>query len=233
MFDIIGKYNSATIYAKSVDNESYSQVLAMCNTQELKNCKIKMMPDMHAAEGCTVGTSITVEDKLNPSYVGGDIGCGMQVYKLSDSEIDFEALDQCIRSYIPSGGAIHERATAGVKQVPLKKLYCFDNIKYDIITRSFGTLGGGNHFIEVDKGIDGYYLIIHSGSRRLGKDVAGYYQKAAFFEFNGISIDEAIKKKNQIQRGKQQGIDRQLFFIRRILRKVPSRYGHSGRICGA
>lgn len=195
MFDIIGKYNSATIYAKSVDNESYSQVLAMCNTQELKNCKIKMMPDMHAAEGCTVGTSITVEDKLNPSYVGGDIGCGMQVYKLSDSEIDFEALDQCIRSYIPSGGAIHERATAGVKQVPLKKLYCFDNIKYDIITRSFGTLGGGNHFIVVDKGIDGYYLIIHSGSRRLGKDVAGYYQKAAFFEFNGISIDEAIKKR--------------------------------------
>lgn len=195
MFDIIGKYNSATIYAKSVDNESYSQVLAMCNMEELKNCKIKMMPDMHAAEGCTVGTSMTVEDKLNPSYVGGDIGCGMQVYKLSDSEIDFEALDQCIRSYIPSGGAIHERATAGVKQVPLKKLYCFDNIKYDIITRSFGTLGGGNHFIEVDKGIDGYYLIIHSGSRRLGKDVAGYYQKAAFFEFNGISIDEAIKKR--------------------------------------
>lgn len=200
MFDIIGKYNSATVYAKSVDNESYAQVLAMCNIEELKDSKIKMMPDMHAAEGCTVGTSITITDKINPSYVGSDIGCGMQVYKLSDSEIDFQLLDRCIRAYIPSGAAIHEKATAGIKQIPLKELYCFDAIQYDIVARSFGTLGGGNHFIEIDKSIDGsYYLIIHSGSRRLGKDVALYHNKAAYFAANGISPEEAIKKKIRLR----------------------------------
>ncbi len=200
MFDIVGKYNSATVYAKSVDNESYSQVLAMCNVEELKNCKIKMMPDMHAAEGCTIGTSITISDKVNPSYVGSDIGCGMQVYKLSDSEIDFSLLDRCIRTYIPSGTAIYEKATIGIKQLPLKDLYCYDAIQYDIVSRSFGTLGGGNHFIEIDKSVDGaYYLVIHSGSRRLGKDVALYYRKAAFFAMNGFSPEYALKKRIKIR----------------------------------
>ncbi len=199
MFDIIGKHNSATVYAKSVDSESYAQVLAMCNIEELKDCKIKMMPDMHAAEGCTVGTSITISDKFNPSYVGSDIGCGMQVYKFSGSEIDFDLLDRCVRTYIPSGAAIHEKASAGIKQIHLKELYCYDTIQYDIVARSFGTLGGGNHFIEIDKSMEGdYYLIIHSGSRRLGKDVALYYQKAAYFALNGISPEEAIKKRLRI-----------------------------------
>lgn len=198
MFDIIGKFNSATVYAKSVDSESYAQVLAMCNIEELKNSKIKMMPDMHAAEGCTIGTSITIADKINPSYVGSDIGCGMQVYKLSDSEIDFPLLDHCVRTYIPSGAAIHEKATVGIKQIPLSALYCYDTLQHDIIARSFGTLGGGNHFIEIDKSMNGYYyLIIHSGSRRLGKDVALYYQKAAYFAMNGISPAEAIKKRTR------------------------------------
>ncbi len=199
MFDIVGKYNSATVYAKSVDNESYAQVLAMCNTEELKDSKIKMMPDMHAAEGCTIGTSITIDDKVNPSYVGSDIGCGMQVYKLSESKIDFPLFDRCVRTYIPSGAAIHEKATIGIKQIPLKELYCYDMIDYDIVTRSFGTLGGGNHFIEIDKSIDGHhYLIIHSGSRRLGKDVAMYYQKAAYFAVNGISPEYAFKKRMKL-----------------------------------
>lgn len=199
MFDIIGKHNSATVYAKTVDNESYSQVMAMCNLEELKDCKIKMMPDMHAAEGCTVGTSIAFNDKINPSFVGSDIGCGMQVYKLSDSEIDFPSLDRCVRTYIPSGAAIHERATAGIKQIPLSELYCQDMLQQDIVARSFGTLGGGNHFIEIDKSMDGhYYLIIHSGSRRLGKDVALYHQKAAYFAANGISPEDAFRKKLRI-----------------------------------
>lgn len=196
MFDIIGKYNSATVYAKSVDSESYAQVLAMCNNEELKDSKIKMMPDMHAAEGCTIGTSITITDKINPSYVGSDIGCGMQVYKLSDSEIDFPLFDSCVRTYIPSGAAIHKKATAGINQIPLKELYCNNILQHDIVARSFGTLGGGNHFIEIDKSIDGYnYLIIHSGSRRLGKDVATYYQNTAYFVMNGISPEEALKKR--------------------------------------
>ena len=196
MFDIIGKYNSATVYAKSVDRESYAQVLAMCNMEQLRNSKIRMMPDMHAAEGCTVGTSLTIDDTVNPSYVGGDIGCGMQVYRLSDDEIDFRQVDHCVRTFIPSGAAIHEKENPGIKQIPLKELYCYDTIRHDVIGRSFGTLGGGNHFIEIDKSMNGgYYLIIHSGSRRLGKDVAAYYEKAAYFAENGVSPDIAFKKK--------------------------------------
>ena len=178
MFDIIGKYNSATVYAKTVDNESYAQVLAMCNIEELKDCKIKMMPDMHAAEGCTVGTSMTVGDKINPSYVGSDIGCGMQVYKLSNTGIEFPLLDRCIRTSIPSGAAIYEKSTAGIKQIPLSELYCQDMLQQDIVARSFGTLGGGNHFIEIQKSDSGFvWIMIHSGSRNLGKRV-GYVSRS-------------------------------------------------------
>ena len=93
MYDIVGQYNTATVYAACVDSESHAQVLRMCNMEELKDCRIRMMPDMHASEGCTVGTSMTVGEKINPSYVGGDIGCGMQVYLLNEEHLDFARLD--------------------------------------------------------------------------------------------------------------------------------------------
>lgn len=196
MYEIIGKYNTATVYASVVNNESHSQVLAMCNMKELENCKICMMPDMHAAEGCTVGTAMTFLDKLNPSFVGSDIGCGMQVYKLEKCGIDYAVLDDAIRSLVPSGARIHKIASSSINEVPLDSLYCRDELQYDIVSRSFGTLGGGNHFIELDKGMDdSYYLVIHSGSRRLGKDVSNYHQTMAFFAENGISPDEAKRKK--------------------------------------
>ena len=98
MYDIIGKYNKATVYALSIDAESYAQVLRMCNDEELSDSSIKMMPDMHASEGCTVGTSMTVVDKVNPSYVGSDIGCGMQVYRLKERDMDFAALERFTKS---------------------------------------------------------------------------------------------------------------------------------------
>lgn len=196
MYDIIGKYNKATVYALNIDAESYAQVLRMCNVEELAGSSIKMMPDMHASEGCTVGTSMTVGEKINPSYVGSDIGCGMQVYRLKEKDIDFAALDGAIRELIPSGASIHQRAVSAIKQVPLKELYCYEALRHETVLRSLGTLGGGNHFIEVDRGTDGeLYLIIHSGSRRLGKDVALYHQKAAFFTAHGLTPEEVLKKK--------------------------------------
>lgn len=199
MFEIIGKHNKAAVYAKSVDDESYSQVLSMCNTEELAGSRIRMMPDMHAAEGCTVGTSMTVADSVNPSYVGSDIGCGMQVYKIGGADMDFAELDSCIRTYIPSGAAVRERSASEIKQVPLKELHCLSALRTDTVKRSFGTLGGGNHFIEIDRSIDGYYyLVIHSGSRRLGKDIALYYQKTAYFASHGILPEEAFRKKLRI-----------------------------------
>lgn len=196
MFEISGKYNKAKIYATTVDNASYAQVLRMCNMEKLQSSSIAMMPDMHAAEGCTVGTSMTIDEYVNPSFVGGDIGCGMEVFRLSDSVVDFPTLDRCIREKIPSGASIHERSVFDGHDVPLESLHCYDYIRHETVLRSFGTLGGGNHFIEMAKGTDDkLYLIIHSGSRRLGRDVAEYYQLEAFFQQHGIDSQEARRKK--------------------------------------
>lgn len=199
MYDVIGKYNRATIYAETVDSESYAEVLRMCSVEELKDSTIRMMPDMHAAAGCTVGTSMTVADRINPSYVGSDIGCGMQVYRLKETELDLAALDRTVRERIPAGGAIHLRSVPAVKKIPLGELCAYGALRRDTVLRSLGTLGGGNHFIEVDRCMDGsLLLVIHSGSRRLGKDVALYHQRAAFFLSHGVTPEEALAKKLRV-----------------------------------
>lgn len=200
MFEIIGKYNTATVYAASADAESYAQVLRMCNDEALKDARIRMMPDMHAAEGCTVGTSLTVDPlggRINPAYVGSDIGCGMQVWKLADEagSVDPASLDTLIRTRIPGGAAIHPHAHPATRDLPLEALHCFEHIRHETVARSLGTLGGGNHFIELDADLDGaLWLVIHSGSRRLGRDVAGYYQASALFCALGLDPDEAHRK---------------------------------------
>ena len=196
MFEITGKYNKAKIYATTVDSASYAQVLRMCNADKLKDSRITMMPDMHAAEGCTVGTSLTIGEYVNPAFVGGDIGCGMQVFKLKEDTVDFAKLDNCIREKIPSGAAIYERSVSGIADVPLESLHCYAFLHKETVLKSFGTLGGGNHFIEMARGTDDkLYLIIHSGSRRLGRDVAMYHQEQAFFEQHGIDGEQARKRK--------------------------------------
>ena len=196
MFDVIGKHNKAVIYANTVDAESYAQVLRMCNLPELQGSQIRMMPDMHASEGCTVGTSMTVGARVNPAFVGGDIGCGMQVFRLEEETVDLPALDRAIRLYIPAGAAIFDHALPALSRVPWKKLHCAEHIRKETVMRSFGTLGGGNHFVELDRDGEGrLYLVIHSGSRRLGRDVALYHQIEAFFDTLGISPEEVAKKK--------------------------------------
>ena len=199
VFEVSGKYNKAKIYATTVDNASYAQVLRMCNMEKLQSSSIAMMPDMHAAEGCTVGTSMTIDEYVNPAFVGGDIGCGMQVFRLSDTSVDFAKLDNCIRERIPSGAKIHERSVFNSKLIPLNDLHCYDYIRHETVLKSFGTLGGGNHFIEMARGTDEkLYLIIHSGSRRLGRDVAQYHQVQAFFGQHGIDPDEARRKRIKV-----------------------------------
>lgn len=196
MFEIVGKYNRATVYAGMIDPESYAQILRMCNNEALRESKLRMMPDTHAASGCTVGTSMTYADSLNPSYVGDDIGCGMQVYRLEEREMDFGKLDAFIRENIPSGPRIHERKVKGGGDIPLKSLHCYETMRADTVFRSFGTLGGGNHFIEVDREADdSLALVIHSGSRRLGRDVALAHEIRAFFAAAGIDPVEAMRKK--------------------------------------
>jgi RNA-splicing ligase RtcB len=135
---------------------------------------------MHAAEGCTVGTSMTIGERINPAFVGSDIGCGMQIFKLADTSVDFWKLDECIREKIPSGAKIYDRSVPGVKSVPLDDLHCCDFLRHEIVLKSFGTLGGGNHFIELNRAENGsYWLLVHSGSRNIGKQVAEYYQNLA------------------------------------------------------
>lgn len=199
MFEIKGKYNTARVYAQTYDNAAFSQVMRMCNMKRLCGSRIVMMPDMHAAEGCTVGTSMTVGDAINPSFVGSDIGCGMQVYRLASTDVDYSALDRCIRERIPSGGRIHASGVNEVFSLPLKELYCYDKADIGVVIRSFGTLGGGNHFIEMARSEGGeLYLILHSGSRRLGREVADYHVSMAFFEENGIDASEAAKRRLRV-----------------------------------
>ena len=203
MFEIRGRYNTAIVYAERTDQDSVAQVMAMCNTPYLAESRIRMMPDMHAAEGCTVGTSMTITNRANPAWVGGDIGCGMQVYKLKEREIDCPALDAVIRSEIPSGAAIFPGENKAVRALKLTDLICHEWTRKKIVDASLGTLGGGNHFIEVDRDMDGaLYLVIHSGSRRLGRDVATYWQNEAFCQTNGFDPKLFAKRKVDISKAK-------------------------------
>jgi RNA-splicing ligase RtcB len=181
MREVTGKYNTAKIFTDVVDEKSINQVKLLCDQEFVTGSKIRMMPDIHAGAGCTIGTTMTITDKICPNLVGVDIGCGMLCVQLTDKEIDLEKLDKVIRNYIPSGFNVRgENVHQYFKHCNIGKLHCLDAIDYERAAKSIGTLGGGNHFIEVDKDDEGnLYLVIHTGSRHLGKEVAEYYQRWA------------------------------------------------------
>lgn len=177
MFEIKGKVNTAICYAKVVENEAIEQIRRMCDYEFSENSRIRIMPDVHAGKGCTIGTTMTVVDKAVPNIVGVDIGCGMYTVCLGKTEIDFAKLDEAAH-YIPSGMNIWDGRQ---EKFDLQELRCYRSLKNTKwLERSLGTLGGGNHFIEVDQATDGTkYLVIHTGSRNLGKQVADIYQRLA------------------------------------------------------
>ena len=177
MFEIKGKINTALCYAKVVEDEAIEQIKRMCDYEFTEDSKIRIMPDVHAGKGCTIGTTMTVIDKAVPNIVGVDIGCGMYTVNLGKIDIDFEKLDEAAH-FIPSGMNIWEGRQ---KKFDLQELRCYRRLKNTKwLERSLGTLGGGNHFIEVDEALDGTkYLVIHTGSRNLGKQVAELYQQLA------------------------------------------------------
>ena len=172
MFEIKGKVNTAICYARIVEDEAVRQILRMCNYEFTQGSKIRIMPDVHAGKGCTIGTTMTITDKAVPNIVGVDIGCGMYTVKLGKVELDMETLDAAAH-YIPSGMSVWEGRQ---ERFDLTELRCYRGLKdAKRLERSLGTLGGGNHFIEVDRAADGTkYLVIHSGSRNLGKQVAEF-----------------------------------------------------------
>lgn len=177
MLEIKGKVNTAIYYARVIEDEAIEQIRRMCDYEFTAGSQIRIMPDVHAGKGCTIGTTMTVIDKAVPNVVGVDIGCGMYTVKLTEREIDLERLDEAAH-FIPSGMNVWEGRQT---RFDLQELRCFRNLKDSrYLERSLGTLGGGNHFIEVDRAADGtLYLVIHSGSRNLGLQVANHYQNLA------------------------------------------------------
>ncbi len=177
MFEIKGKVNTALCYAKVVEQDAIDQIKRMCDYEFTEGSRIRIMPDVHAGKGCTIGTTMTITDKAVPNIVGVDIGCGMYTVNLGKGKIDFEKLDEAAH-FVPSGFNIWEGRQ---EKFDLEQLRCYRSLKNTKwLERSLGTLGGGNHFIEVDEAQDGTkYLVIHTGSRNLGKQVADLYQQLA------------------------------------------------------
>lgn len=178
MIQIKGKHNTAICYAITLEESAAQQVRLVCDQAEFADCKIRIMPDVHAGKGCTIGTTMTITDKIVPGMVGVDIGCGMETVRLAEREIDYARLDAVIRQSIPCGFEVRKNIHPLNQEIDLKALRCVDEINLHRAHHSIGTLGGGNHFIEVDQSDAGeLYLVVHSGSRHLGSQVADYYQK--------------------------------------------------------
>lgn len=211
------------ILAKTIEPEAQEQVRQMAESKAYRDCKIRIMPDCHAGKGCTVGTVIQTAGKVVPNTVGVDIGCGKLVFKLAETDINLSLLDRIINESVPSGFDVHEKSKLKVMS-PLTShilldLYertqgCFDP---DYIGRSLGTLGGGNHFIELDEDEQGCkYLVIHSGSRNLGVKVCNFFQHLA-----KKNVNRSEERKRIIEDLKKYGLEREINNTLRRLDTVP------------
>lgn len=194
MLEIRGAKATAICYATIIEEEAVGQIRRMCDQDFTEGCRVRIMPDVHAGKGCTIGTTMTVNGKAVPNVVGVDIGCGMYTVNLGTQEIDLERFDEACH-FIPSG----QNAWEGRRErFDLTALCCYRSLQNTRwIERSLGTLGGGNHFIEIDRASDGTkYLVIHTGSRNLGKQVAEIYQRLAVELHQGK--EEYFKKREAL-----------------------------------
>lgn len=191
MTELKGKYNEAKIFTDIVDEASVSQVLLLLDQEFTAGSRIRLMPDIHAGAGFTIGTTMTISDKIVPNLVGVDIGCGMETVKIKEEHIELQKLDKLIYKKIPSGFDVREKTHRYFGEIDLKELCCYKQINPLRAEKSLGTLGGGNHFIEADTDDEGnIYLVIHSGSRHLGLEVACFYQEEGYKELNSASKSE-------------------------------------------
>nr|DAI40122.1 MAG TPA: tRNA-splicing ligase RtcB [Caudoviricetes sp.] len=211
------------IFAKTIEPEAQEQVRRMAESEAYRDCKIRIMPDCHAGKGCTVGTVIETRGKVVPNTVGVDIGCGMLVFKFAEKDINLSLLDRIINESVPSGFDVHEKSKlkdwSTLTSHLLLDLHertqgCFDP---DYIGRSRGTLGGGNHFIELNEDEQGCkYLVIHSGSRNLGVKVCNYFQHLA-----KKNVNRSEERKRIIEDLKKYGLEREINNTLRRLCTVP------------
>lgn len=205
------------IFTNSIEEKAKQQIDLLLEQEPFKDCKIRIMPDVHAGAGCVIGFTGNLGDKVIPNIVGVDIGCGMLCIKLGNIDLDLEKLDNIIKQYVPSGMNVNNEQK--YKFIEFEQLYCLNELKNkdNWLEKSLGTLGGGNHFIEVDIDKDNNkYLVIHTGSRNLGKQVAEIYQNKAteYCSFNiemQFEINDAIK--NLKEQGKQQEIQQTIIEI--------------------
>lgn len=204
MIELNGKYNTAKVFTDNVEQTAMSQIIELCNQEFVKDSKIRIMPDTHAGAGCTIGTTMTIQDKIVSNLVGVDIGCGMQVAIIDKhkDEVNFEQLDGVIRKYVPHGFSVRssDRIHPFAKRVNFSDVRAPFNL--DRARASIGTLGGGNHFVEVNELGDKIVLVIHSGSRHLGKTIAEHYQERAYEELMNVKdvkndLVEQLKKEGR------------------------------------
>lgn len=218
MLEVKGKYNTAQIFTDVVDEASVAQVIELCNQQFCEDSRIRLMPDIHAGAGCTVGTTMTITDKVVPNLVGVDIGCGMETIRIKEKHIELQKLDKLIYKAIPSGFSIREKTHRYFGQIDLKNLCCFKQINYGRAEKSLGTLGGGNHFIEADRDDDGdIYIVVHSGSRHLGLEVANYYQNEGYKVLNGSSKQDELNLVTKLKaQGREKDIQKEIKKLKNI-----------------
>ena len=180
MIPINGQYNTALCFAKTLEATAEAQIREVCDQESFADSRIRIMPDVHAGMGCTIGTTMTITDKVVPGMVGVDIGCGMETVRLKEQNIDLKVLDKLIYKEIPCGRNVRKKPHPFAEEIDLYALRCSPYVDLYRALHSIGTLGGGNHFIEVDRNEAGeLYLVVHSGSRHLGTEVAMYYQNQA------------------------------------------------------
>ena len=191
MIELKGKFAEAKVFTDVVDNESISQVINLLNQPYVEGSKVRMMPDIHAGAGCTIGTTMTIKDKICPILVGVDIGCGMETIRIKETHIEPQKLDKVIRANIPSGFEIRSVPHRYAKDIDLSDLHCAKRVNTNRAYNSIGTLGGGNHFIEANKDQTGnIYIVVHSGSRHLGLEIANFYQESAYKSLTSYSKEE-------------------------------------------
>jgi RNA-splicing ligase RtcB len=209
MYTIKGKCNEAIVYASTVEDQALEQLQTICDMEIYRGARIRIMPDVHAGAGCTIGTTMTLHGAVTPNMVGVDIGCGMETAMIKEKEIDFEKLDQLIKEKIPSGMNIRDSKHPNADLIDVSDLRCISRVGHlEKELRALGSLGGGNHFIEVDKDDEGnLYIVIHSGSRHLGKEVADIYQDLAYKQVNGL-YKEQIRRKIDLL--KSQGKEKEI-----------------------
>lgn len=212
MIELNGKFNSAKVFTDLIDPTAISQIIELCSQEFAQGEKIRIMPDVHAGAGCVIGTTMTITDKVVPNLVGVDIGCGMETVKIKGRHIELMQLDKLIYRCIPSGFDVRDTPHKYASEIDLTALKCAAHVNLARAEKSLGTLGGGNHFIEADKGSDdSVYIVIHSGSRHLGVEVAKYYQNMGYNQLNSLGKEEVNRLIAELKaQGRQTEIRREM-----------------------